>query len=110
MAAFVLDMLCVTMIDIANKIGVPSYIYFTAGANLLNLMLHYQSIVDDKEDDLLCLFDDCNARLNLPGFRDLVPAKVLPRLMLDKDSEWRTFTVEIARRFRETKGILINTF
>ncbi|CAO2828260.1 unnamed protein product [Amaranthus hypochondriacus] len=109
-AAFVLDMLCVTMIDIANKIGVPSFIYFTAGANLLNFMLHYQSIVDDKEDDLLCLFDDCNARLNLPGFRDLVPARVLPLFKLDKDSEWRTLTVEMARRFRETKGILVNTF
>uniref|UniRef100_A0A803MCP1 Uncharacterized protein n=1 Tax=Chenopodium quinoa TaxID=63459 RepID=A0A803MCP1_CHEQI len=37
-AAFVLDMLYLSMIDVASELDVPSYFYFTSGAKLLSLL------------------------------------------------------------------------
>ncbi|KAJ6426152.1 hypothetical protein OIU84_026687 [Salix udensis] len=38
----------------------------------------------------------------------LFPAKLLPSVMLNK--EWLSILISPARKFRETKGIMVNTF
>ncbi|KAL2905731.1 UDP-glucose flavonoid 3-O-glucosyltransferase 6 [Bienertia sinuspersici] len=110
-AAFVVDMLCVTMIDIANELGVPSYIYFTAGMSLLNIMLHFQAIADDKGVDALIELNKSGTELDLPGFREKVPmAQVLPMMFSDPESGWFNLILDLARMFQNAKGILVNTF
>lgn len=46
--------------------------------------------------------------LVLPSFVNPVPLKALPSTLVDKEGA-ATF-LDYARRFRETKGILVNTF
>ncbi|XP_074294340.1 UDP-glycosyltransferase 71A16-like [Silene latifolia] len=110
-AAFVLDLMNVSMIDIANELHIPSYIFFTAGANLLYTMLHFQAVADEQgTDDIIELMGDLDNELQVPGFRNRVPTKVWPWVFLDKDSIWPSLILNLARRFREAKGILVNSF
>uniref|UniRef100_A0A803MCN9 Uncharacterized protein n=1 Tax=Chenopodium quinoa TaxID=63459 RepID=A0A803MCN9_CHEQI len=52
-AAFVLDMMYVSMMDVASELDVPSYVYFTSGANLLSVFLHAQSLYDYEGVDII---------------------------------------------------------
>ncbi|KAA8526173.1 hypothetical protein F0562_008088 [Nyssa sinensis] len=108
LAGFVVDMFCTTMIDVANEFGVPSYVFFTSSASVLGLMLHLQSLQDTQNQDIT-EFKDSDAELLVPAFTNPVPAKVLPNVVLDKGGSCTLF-LENAQKFRETKGILVNTF
>ncbi|XP_059651140.1 anthocyanidin 3-O-glucosyltransferase 2-like [Cornus florida] len=108
LAAFVVDMFCSEMIDVADELGVPSYVYFTSSAGFLGLMFHLQSIQDDQSKDIT-QFKDSDTELSVPSFANSVPSKVLPSLVLDNQDECSMFLAH-ARRFRRTKGIMVNTF
>ncbi|XP_074294339.1 anthocyanidin 3-O-glucosyltransferase 2-like [Silene latifolia] len=110
-AAFVLDLLNASMIDVANELDIPSYIYFTSGANFLHIMLHFQRVADEQGIDAVTgLTDDPESVSDLPGFMNPVPTKVLPLVFLDKDNVWPSSFFNLARKFREAKGILVNSF
>ncbi|XP_074270480.1 anthocyanidin 3-O-glucosyltransferase 2-like [Silene latifolia] len=110
-AAFILDLMNVFMIDIANELHIPSYIYFTAGANFLHTMLHFQEVADQQGIvDVTVLTDDPETALDLPGFINPLPNKVLPWVFTDKDTIWPKRILDLARKFREAKGILVNSF
>ncbi|KAL0307442.1 UNVERIFIED_CONTAM: UDP-glucose flavonoid 3-O-glucosyltransferase 6 [Sesamum angustifolium] len=51
-AGFVIDMMCPSIIDVANGFGVPSYVYVTFGSAVLGLMFHLQSLRDDHNKDV----------------------------------------------------------
>ncbi|KAA8526164.1 hypothetical protein F0562_007736 [Nyssa sinensis] len=106
LAGVVIDMFCTTMIDVANEFGVPSFVFFTSGAAVLGLMFHLQSLQDNQD---INEFHDSDAELLVPTFTNPVPAKLLPSVVLDKGGSCTLF-LAIARKFRETKGILVNTF
>ncbi|PON38756.1 UDP-glucuronosyl/UDP-glucosyltransferase [Parasponia andersonii] len=108
LAGFVLDMFCTTMIDVADEFGVPSYVFFTSGAGILRLMTHLQALSDDLGKDISEYKDEPNAELVVPGFRNPVPAKVFPSMVVDKDSS-PTILGQF-RNMRKTKGLLVNTF
>ncbi|XP_059653393.1 anthocyanidin 3-O-glucosyltransferase 2-like [Cornus florida] len=108
LAGFVVDMLCSCMIDVADELGVPSYVYFTSGAGFLGLMFHLQSIHDDQNIDIT-QFKDSETELSIPCFANSVPSKVLPSMVLYNQDECSLF-IAIARRLRQTKGIMVNTF
>ncbi|XP_052303877.1 anthocyanidin 3-O-glucosyltransferase 2 isoform X4 [Populus trichocarpa] len=107
LAGFVLDMFCTSMIDVANEFGVPSYIFLTSGAACLGLQFYVQALHDEQKVDPT-EFKGSDAELVMPCLANPLPAKVLPFFMLDK--EWLPLFVGLARRFRESKGIIINTF
>ncbi|XP_059653395.1 anthocyanidin 3-O-glucosyltransferase 2-like [Cornus florida] len=107
LAGFVVDMLCTGMIDVADELGVPSYVYFTSSAGYLGLVFHLQSIHDDQNIDIT-QFKDLDTELSVPSFTNSVPAKVLPTGVENPDVY--SLYIEIARRFRQTKGIAVNTF
>ncbi|KAK9912882.1 hypothetical protein M0R45_036716 [Rubus argutus] len=107
LAGFVIDMFCTTMIDVANEFGVPTYIFFTSNAGFLGLLFHHQMIHDEHDVEVTGL-KNLETELVLPSFVYPVPPKALPSTLMDK--EGATSFVDSARRFRETKGILINTF
>ncbi|XP_038725992.1 anthocyanidin 3-O-glucosyltransferase 2-like [Tripterygium wilfordii] len=107
LAGFVIDMFCTSMIDLANEFEVPTYIYFTSSATFLGLQFHLQTLHDEQNVDI-SEFDGSDAELELPVLLNPVPAKVLPTSFLNKD--WRPNILAITRRYREAKGIIVNTF
>jgi len=107
LSGFVLDMFCTPMIDVANEFGVPSYIFLTSGAAFLGLQFYVQALHDEQKVDPT-EFKGSDAELVMPCLANPLPAKVLPSPMLNK--ERMPFFLGLARRFRETKGIIINTF
>ncbi|KAL2482177.1 UDP-glycosyltransferase 71B7 [Forsythia ovata] len=107
LAGFVIDMFCTTMIDVANEFGVPTYVFFTTTAAMLGFIFYLQSRGDEQKLDVT-EYKNSNTKLLIPTYINPVPANVFPSKLFDKDS--LAPFVSMARRFRETKGILINTF
>ena len=107
LAGFVIDMFCTSMIDVANELGVPTYVFFASNAGFLGLVFHLQTLSDEHNKDFTD-FKDSDDELVLPSFVNPLPARALPSVFLDKD--YTTIFINIGRRFRETKGILVNTF
>ncbi|ESQ47690.1 hypothetical protein EUTSA_v10020628mg [Eutrema salsugineum] len=108
LAGLVVDMFCTAMIDVANEFGVPSYLFYTSNATFLGLQIHVQYLNDVKKFDVTDLKDSEVTELEVPSLTRPFPVKCFPSVMLNK--EWLPILIKQVRRFRETKGILVNTF
>ncbi|GER53981.1 UDP-sugar:glycosyltransferase [Striga asiatica] len=104
-AGFVVDMFCTAMIDVAHELGLPSYIFFTGNASNLGLLFGLQEFIDRENKDLAD-YENTDFELSFPIYSSPVPAKVWPTQVFEKESNWSNFT----RKFRGTKGIVVNTF
>nr|POE69049.1 putative udp-glucose flavonoid 3-o-glucosyltransferase 3 [Quercus suber] len=93
LAGFVIDLFCATMVDVANEFGVPTYVFFTASAGFLSLVLHLQSLRDGHNQDTSELFKDSDDKLVVPSFVNPVPARAIK---LSK--EGASLTLDCARR------------
>ncbi|XP_016443539.2 putative UDP-glucose flavonoid 3-O-glucosyltransferase 3 [Nicotiana tabacum] len=100
----VIDMFCSSMVDVANELGIPPYIFFTSGAGFLGFVL-YLSVCHSQHGREFSLTDP---DLYIPSYANLVPSNVLPTFAFNK--EGYTAFMNHGARFKETKGILINTF
>ncbi|MCD9638920.1 hypothetical protein HAX54_023094 [Datura stramonium] len=100
----VIDMFCSSMVDVAKELEIPPYIFFTSGAGFLGFVL-YLSVWHSQNGREFNLTDSV---LDIPAYANLVPSNVLPSFALNKEGyiAFRNFGV----RFKETRGILINTF
>ncbi|XP_047960730.1 anthocyanidin 3-O-glucosyltransferase 2-like [Salvia hispanica] len=105
LAGFVLDMFCTPMIDVANELGAPAYIYFSSGSAALGLLLHLQSLRHDHGKNMK-EYEDLDEKISIPTYVNPVPAKVWPVEVFDNE----TGILECVRRYRETRGIIVNTF
>ncbi|RWR74023.1 anthocyanidin 3-O-glucosyltransferase 2 [Cinnamomum micranthum f. kanehirae] len=103
--ALIIDLFSTTMIDVGKELGIPTYLYFTSGADLLGLML-YLPTLDVK---VPCEFKDYRGEVEVPGMLPLPPL-VMPDPMMNKKSDGYEWFVYHGRRFRETNGIIMNTF
>ncbi|XP_060672236.1 anthocyanidin 3-O-glucosyltransferase 2-like [Ziziphus jujuba] len=108
LTGFVVDVLCTTMIDVADEFGIPSYVFLTSGAGFLSLLFHLLQLHDEENVDPTQFKNDPTAELVVPGFLNRVPARVLPGVMLDKDLA--PTMMGYARKIRGSKGIMVNTF
>ncbi|KAK9678154.1 hypothetical protein RND81_11G191500 [Saponaria officinalis] len=108
-AGFVLDMFCTEMLDIANEMNVPAYIFFTSGASLLNFIFHAHSLADGHRDiDLAAEFSKPEYSMVVPGFKNPVTSSAIPAVLQEMNgNEW---LLNFGRMFREMKGILVNTY
>ncbi|CAL8138516.1 unnamed protein product [Prunus armeniaca] len=107
LAGFVIDMFCTPMINVANEFQIPSYLFFTSSAASLGFWFHLQSLHDEQGKDV----DEITgweSELMVPSFINPVPVGVWPGVTRTK--EGATDFIDFAARFRQTKGILINTF
>ncbi|CAK8537698.1 unnamed protein product [Lathyrus sativus] len=101
----VLDFFCVSMIDVGNELGIPSYMFLTSNVGFLSLMLSLQNRrIEDVFDE-----SDHDRQLLIHGFSNLVPSNVLPDAVFNKDGGYVAY-YKYAERFRDTKGIIVNTF
>ncbi|CAA7017275.1 unnamed protein product [Microthlaspi erraticum] len=110
LAGFVIDMFCISMMDLADEFGVRSYMFYTSNAAFLGITLHLQLMYDEKNDEMMSeldLGDDSVDELVFPCLTRPYPVKCLPRVFLSK--QWLPFYLAQARKFRELKGILVNT-
>ncbi|XP_073156200.1 anthocyanidin 3-O-glucosyltransferase 2-like [Henckelia pumila] len=106
-AGFVLDMFCTAMIEVANEFRVPSYICFTCGAAVLGLMLHFQRLGDEFGPGYAAAqYEGSDSEVSISTYVNPYPASVLPSLVFGKDFR----VLDHLKRFRECKGIVINTF
>ncbi|KAL8112943.1 hypothetical protein AgCh_020312 [Apium graveolens] len=108
LAAFVVDILSIPIMDIGNELSVPTYVYCPAGASFLSTGFHVQSLRDDCDKDLT-EFNNSDKFLHVPGFSKPVPAKVLPCMLLDKEGG-SDLMLGIFKRSRNAKGIIVNSF
>ncbi|XP_027098667.1 anthocyanidin 3-O-glucosyltransferase 2-like [Coffea arabica] len=104
----VVDMFSTSMIDVADEFGIPSYVFFTSGAAFLRIMLHFQTLEDDYNQDV-SEFSKSETAVSFPGFANPIPPSVLPMALVEKQLWSRRF-LPCARGYRKAKGILINTF
>nr|A0A172J2G3.2 RecName: Full=UDP-glycosyltransferase 43; Short=PlUGT43; AltName: Full=UDP-glucose:daidzein C-glucosyltransferase [Pueraria montana var. lobata]AMQ26115.2 UDP-glycosyltransferase 43 [Pueraria montana var. lobata] len=98
LAAIFVDMFSTTLIDVAAELAVPCYLFFASPASCLGFTL------DLPRFDLA----ESKSEFTVPCFKNLLPRSVFPNLVLDaKDGTfWLSYH---ARRYKETKGIVINT-
>ncbi|XVE54080.1 hypothetical protein DITRI_Ditri03aG0053100 [Diplodiscus trichospermus] len=104
-AGLVLDLFCASMIDIATELYLPSYIFLTSTTAFLALMLYLPTRHSQKSSE----FEKTDPEHLIPGFVNPVPSCVLPSVVFDKHGGYAAF-VKIAERFKDAKGIMINTF
>ncbi|XP_038896119.1 anthocyanidin 3-O-glucosyltransferase 2-like isoform X2 [Benincasa hispida] len=107
LAGFILDIFCTDMIDVANQLGVPTYLFSTSSAANLSLTLHLQHLYDHPQNEETHQSLNPNVEIPIPGFANPIPGKAIPSAYFDENAKW---IHESTRRFRESNGILINTF
>ncbi|CAH1429218.1 unnamed protein product [Lactuca virosa] len=106
-AGFVVDMFCTGMIDVANEFNVPTYVFFTSNAAFLGFKLYIQTLSDDKNQDVVKL-SNSDSTISVPSFVKPVPTKVFPTIC--QSQEGLDFVLGSARKLREAKAIIVNTF
>ncbi|GKC06307.1 UDP-glycosyltransferase 71E1 [Tanacetum coccineum] len=101
-------MFCVAMTDVAKVFGVPTYIYFTSPAAMSDMVFYVHAKHDEGEHDIT-KFKDSDLQLPIPSYVNVVPMKILHVVVFDMEGRFEWF-LYLARKFRETQGILVNTF
>ncbi|KAK6142418.1 hypothetical protein DH2020_022766 [Rehmannia glutinosa] len=104
----VVDMLCTSMIHVAEDLEIPTCIFFTSPASFLGAMLHCQTLHDEQNQDVSEL-RNAETELLIPSFAKPVPPKVLSLVLVDK-GQWLDRFLHYARDYRKAKGIVVNTF
>lgn len=99
----VLDFFCSSFADVATELGLPNYVYLTSGAAMLSLMLYLPT------RHVSTPFAWSDPEFVMPGFANSVPPGVLPSAVLNSEGGYIAY-LKMAKRFRETKGIILNTF
>ncbi|TKY56455.1 UDP-glycosyltransferase 71C3 [Spatholobus suberectus] len=99
----VLDVFCLPMIDVGNDLGIPSYLFMTSNVGFLSLMFSLQ------KRQIGDVFNDSDPELLIPGFPDPVPSSFLPDAVFNKEGGYAAY-YKLAQRFKDTKGIIVNTF
>ncbi|KAI7755465.1 hypothetical protein M8C21_026865 [Ambrosia artemisiifolia] len=109
LAGFFIDMFCTSMIDVANDLNIPCYLYFASPAAYLAFVLHLTTLpVTESTDSVNKEVEE--RRLAVPGLINLVPSTAFPLFCNNKKELGYSFFVRHALRYKETKGIVVNTF
>ncbi|KAJ0922612.1 putative anthocyanidin 3-O-glucosyltransferase [Helianthus annuus] len=96
-------MFCTSMIDVANDLNIPCYLYFASPAAYLGFVLHLTTLSDTKSTD------SANG-LSVPSFSNPVPSTAFPLFCINKNELGYSWFVHHTLRYKETKGIVVNTF
>ncbi|KAL3538195.1 hypothetical protein ACH5RR_001561 [Cinchona calisaya] len=108
LSGFIVDMISTTMIDVADDLGLPSYLFFNQGAGFIGLLLHFQTLEDEQNQEISELIQSRD-ELDVPSYEKRVPIGVLPTLTTKKET-WSKMFLKCSREYRRAKGIVVNTF
>ncbi|KMZ68349.1 Flavonoid glucosyltransferase, family GT1 [Zostera marina] len=107
--AFVVDFFCADSADIANGLGIPTYIFFTCCAATLAVLLYLPTMHSHTNQS----FKDMGSTLvRFPEKTGIpaIPADHMPLPLLDReDHGYKTF-IHLYERMAEVDGMIINTF
>ncbi|XP_027087161.1 UDP-glycosyltransferase 71K1-like [Coffea arabica] len=106
LAGLVVDLFSTPMIDVANELGVPSYVFFPSSAAFLGLLLYLPT----RHAQLGTEFSISNPDSTIPVYANPVPSRVLPSFLFDKQNGGYSSMLHHGTRFKETRGFIINTF
>ncbi|MFS7924703.1 putative flavonol 3-O-glucosyltransferase [Helianthus anomalus] len=106
-AGFVIDMFCTCMIDVANEFNVPTYVFFTSNAAFLGFKFFIQTLNDERNQDVVEL-SHSDTEITVPTFVKPMPTKVFPTVFQTRETV--DFVLSAARRMREVKAIIVNSF
>ncbi|CAH1451148.1 unnamed protein product [Lactuca virosa] len=103
LAGLFVDMFCTSMIDVANDLDIPCYLFFASPAAYLGFVLHLTTLPATES------VDSAN-ELIVPSYAKPIPSYALPTFCIKKDEFGYSTFVSHALRYKETKGIIVNTF
>ncbi|XP_031268589.1 anthocyanidin 3-O-glucosyltransferase 2-like [Pistacia vera] len=101
----VVDFFCTSMIDVGNELGVPSYLFSPSSAAAVGLLLYLPTRHDQTGREI----EEFDGDLVIPSYVNPVPSSGLPEVLSNKHGGYTT-VMNHGRRFKETKGIIVNTF
>ncbi|AET00306.1 UDP-glucose flavonoid 3-O-glucosyltransferase [Medicago truncatula] len=104
LAAFVVDMSCTAMIDVAKEFSIPTLVFFTSSVAFLGLTLYLHNMFEQVDSTQLLQQNE----LAIPTFTNLFPSNSLPRSLLSK--EWKPVFKSYARGLKNADGIIVNSF
>jgi len=102
--AFITDFFCTEMLDVASKLEIPSYIFFTSSASLLCIMLYLPTLLQKIEIS----FKDVDFPIKVPGLPP-IPGIDMPSPLQDKSDILFNWFIQHSFRLHEARGFLINT-
>ncbi|KAG5623039.1 hypothetical protein H5410_008257 [Solanum commersonii] len=105
---FFIDMFCTSFIDVAKELNIPCYLYVASPATFLSFMLHLPILDAQVSTDIE--YKDSANDFNILGFSNPVPVKCFPSFMLKRHIDGYSWFLHHATRYKETKGIIVNTF
>ncbi|KAG4114491.1 hypothetical protein ERO13_D12G048100v2 [Gossypium hirsutum] len=117
-AALFVDMFTTSMIDVAQDLGIPCYLFFASSASFLGFMLHLPALdtqlavdfVDSDSHSGFIVPKDSAVELIVPTFSKPLPPSMLPSHVLKRNKDGYFCFLENACRYTETIGIVVNTF
>ncbi|GLJ41939.1 hypothetical protein SUGI_0868290 [Cryptomeria japonica] len=105
-SAFVTDFFCSATFDVAARLSIPTYVFFTCSARMLSVMLHCPKLASEHA---VCFKDEEECRIDVPGVPPFY-ARDLPEPMKDRSNQGFHWFLHHCSRLPEATGILINTF
>lgn len=99
------DFFCVSMVDGAKELTLPSYIFLTSDVGFEGFVLYLLI----REDRISTVFEFSDHKLLIPSTINPVPACVLLSPLFNRDVDHATF-LKLPQRFKDVNGIIINTF
>ncbi|KAK9994613.1 hypothetical protein SO802_024316 [Lithocarpus litseifolius] len=104
--AFIIDFFCDAAFEVASNLDIPTYYFFTSGANGLAFFLYMPTLhrnVDKGFKDL------SNMVIESPGIPP-IPASDMPGAMSDRTTQCYEYFLNTATHMAKSNGILVNTF
>lgn len=97
-AGLFVDMFCTSMIDVANELGIPSYLCFASPASFLGFLLYFPTLdaqlateFVDSDTELIVPKDSSITELKIPSFANPLPPLVLPTTALKRKQDGYTW-------------------
>ncbi|KAL4567452.1 hypothetical protein LXL04_023036 [Taraxacum kok-saghyz] len=103
---FVLDIFCISMIDVADEFNIPSYVFFTSNAAFLGFKVYIETLLVQNQD--VIALSNSNGEMVIPTFMKPVPTNVFPGVY--QIQEGLDFLMHSVRKLKQVKAIMVNTF
>ncbi|CAI9101744.1 OLC1v1039141C1 [Oldenlandia corymbosa var. corymbosa] len=104
-SAFIIDFFCYPSLSVSAQLNIPTYFFFTSGANCLATFLYFPTLHRSTTKS----FKDMNEILHIPGLPPL-PSSDMILPMLDRTTPEYACFLETATFLPKSSGIIINTF
>ncbi|KAL0906946.1 hypothetical protein M5K25_025482 [Dendrobium thyrsiflorum] len=104
-SALIIDLFATAVIDAANELRIPTYVYIPFNASMLALILHLPTL----HNEIPVEFDQFQGQIHIPGLPPIPPSS-MPSALMDKKNRKYTWSIYHAQRLKQVRGILVNTF